>query len=158
MAAVMHMSSSFPRRGTPGCRWGNWGLCGDFAAYLCPGGRGNEGPLIYYAPDYNLEPRVSPALCQRLVPTADKELQKLWARDCPDYGEIWVLYLASAKAQGNWERAFIVLYAFNQPWGTFTANVLEKNKISIFCRTKSKTKQVKRTKLLFLKCRGKRGN
>ena len=125
MAAVIHMSSSCPRRGTPGCRWGNWGLCGDFAAYLCPRGRGNEGPLIYYA---------------------------------PDYGEIWVLYLASAKAQGNWERAFIVLYAFNQPWGTFTANVLEKNKISIFCRTKSKTKQVKRTKLLFLKCRGKRGN
>ena len=35
----------------------------------------------------NLEPRVSPALCQRLVagmsrrPTADKEPEKLWARD-----------------------------------------------------------------------------
>ena len=33
--------------GTPGCRWGNWGLCGDFVAYLCPRGGGNEGPLIY---------------------------------------------------------------------------------------------------------------
>ena len=24
----------FPEGGTPGCRWGNWGLCGDFSAYL----------------------------------------------------------------------------------------------------------------------------
>ena len=38
--------------GTPGCRWGNWRLCGDFAEYLCPCGGGNEGPLIYYAPYY----------------------------------------------------------------------------------------------------------
>ena len=38
--------------GTLGCRWGNWGLCGDFAAYLCPSGGGNEGPLFYYPPDY----------------------------------------------------------------------------------------------------------
>ena len=37
--------------GTPGCRWGNWGLCMAFAAYLCPCGGGNEGPLIYYTPD-----------------------------------------------------------------------------------------------------------
>ena len=44
---LMHLSSSSPRGGgeTPGCRWGNWGLCGDFAAYLCPRGGGNEGPL-----------------------------------------------------------------------------------------------------------------
>ena len=43
----------FPKGGgTPGCRWGNWGLCGDFAAYLCPRCGGNEGPLIYYAPGY----------------------------------------------------------------------------------------------------------
>ena len=48
----MHLSLSSPRGGAPGCRWGNWGLCGDFAAYLCPCGGGNERPLIYYAPDY----------------------------------------------------------------------------------------------------------
>ena len=34
--------------------------------------------------DRNLEPRVSPALCQRLV--ADKEPEKLWARDWDDRG------------------------------------------------------------------------
>ena len=45
---IMHLSSSSLRGGgTPGCRCGNWGLCGDFAAYLCPRGGGNEGPLIY---------------------------------------------------------------------------------------------------------------
>ena len=42
----------FPEGGTPGCRWENWGLCGDFAAYLCPCGGGNKGPLIYQSPDY----------------------------------------------------------------------------------------------------------
>ena len=38
--------------GTPGCRWGNCGLCGDLVACLCPYGGGNERPLIYYAPDH----------------------------------------------------------------------------------------------------------
>ena len=33
---------------------------------------------------------------------------------------------ASDKAQGNWERAFTVLCAVNQSWGTFTVNVLGK--------------------------------
>ena len=103
--------------GTPGCRWGNWGLCGDSAAYLCLCGGGNEGPLIYYA----------------------QTREKYW-----DF--------ASAKAQGNWEQAFIVLYTVNQPWGTFTVNVLEDMIIKtffFFCRTITKTKQVSRTKLLF---------
>ena len=85
----MHLSSPSPREGTPGCRWGNWGLCGDFAAYLCPHGGENEGPLI-----------ITPQTMEK-------------------YGDF-----ASAKAQGNWEQAFIVLYAVNQPWGMFTVNVL----------------------------------
>ena len=42
----------FTEGGVLGCRWGNWGLCGVFAAYLCLCGGGNEGPLIYYTPDY----------------------------------------------------------------------------------------------------------
>ena len=37
-------------------------------------------------PCTNLEPRVSLALCQRLVATADPEPEKLWARDCPITG------------------------------------------------------------------------
>ena len=56
---------------------------------------------------------------------------------------------ASTKAQGNWERAFLLLYRVNQPWETFTVNVLEKKKIFIFYQTISKTNQVNRTKLLF---------
>ena len=86
------------------------------------------------------------------------EMKGLWfitPQTTGKYGDF-----ASAKAQGNWERAFIVLYAVNQPWGTFTVNVLEKknNKNFIFCQTISKTKRVNRTKLLFWKYRGKRGN
>ena len=49
---VIHLSSSSPRGGTLGCRWGNWGLCRDLEAYLCPYGGGNEGPLLYHAPDH----------------------------------------------------------------------------------------------------------
>ena len=50
---IMHLSSSSPRGGgPPGCRWGNWGLCGDLEAYLCPYAGANEGPLLYYAPDH----------------------------------------------------------------------------------------------------------
>ena len=112
----MLLSSSSLRGGTPGCRWGIWGLCGDFAAYLCPRGGVDEGPLIYYAQ------------------TREK------------YGDF-----ASAKAQGNWDQAFIELYTVNQPREMFTVNVLgEKNIFFLtFCQTVSKTKQVNRTKLLF---------
>ena len=43
----MHLSLSFPRE-VRGCRWGNWGLCGDFATHLCPCGGGNEGSFLYH--------------------------------------------------------------------------------------------------------------
>ena len=87
--------------GNPGCRWGNWGLCGDFAAYLCPRVEEMKG-LSFITPQ-----------------TKEK------------YGDF-----ASTKSQGNWERAFIVIYGVNQSWGTFTVNVLEKKN----CQTVSQTK------------------
>ena len=77
----MHLSSSSPSGGGGrgrggGCRWRNWGLCGDLVAYLCPLGGGNDGPVIYYE------------ICT--PQTTEK------------YGDF-----ASAKVQGNWERASI---------------------------------------------------
>ena len=60
---LMNLSSSSPRGGGPRAVGGERDL-GDFAAYLCPSGRGNEEPGDFK--------------------------------------------LVSAKAQGNWKRAFVV--------------------------------------------------
>ena len=52
------------------------------------------------------------------------EMKGLWfitPQTTEKYGDF-----ASPKGQGNWERAFIVLYTVNQPWWTFTVNVLGK--------------------------------
>ena len=83
------------------------------------------------------------AILQPICAPVVGEMKGLWfimPQTTEKYGDF-----ASTKAQGNWVRVFIVIYAVNQPWGTFTVNVLGKKN----WKTISKTKQVNRTKLLF---------
>ena len=75
--------------------------------FACPGRSGYEIRVAGDRVVANLEPRVSPALCQRR-PTADKELEKLWARD-------WVV---AGRSPGNAD-SLLACHAISPPprWG-----------------------------------------
>jgi len=40
----------FPDGGTPGCKWGNWGLCGNFATNMNNYGGENVGTIRFMMP------------------------------------------------------------------------------------------------------------